>query len=407
MFDFIKTNIKNITPNELIKNPFLEFNTTVDSEGEIKNRVAEYKNLRFKIIDEKYININGSVHKYFNGGAHNYNNFTISDFVEVCIDLSEKFNINPYTAYLHNLEFGVNVILPFYTNEILNSIISYKGKECEVERYNGKGYLIRFPFDHYDLKIYNKGFQYQQDKNILRFEIKVKKMEYFRKRNIDIKCLSDLLNISNYPKLRSCLLKAFSEVLMYDSSIKIKGVSQREKGVLINGRNPKYWIELKEQGKEIKKKRTRFKNLVLKYGKQNIHQTIHSIIERNIIEITKVDTSTEQRIKECLTQFKNKSVPEITTFESAETKLKSPQSNSSNKGLIEGSIIRKCLTCDREITNQRKGSSFCSEKMYGKEAKKCRNTKSNPKNNYLKKEQKLYNGVLLFDIGECRKQIAV
>lgn len=406
MFDFIKTNIKNITPNELTKNLLLEFNTTVDSEGEIKNRVAEYKNLKFKIIDEKYININGSVHKYFNGGAHNYNNFTISDFVEVCIDLSEKFDLNPYTTYLHNIEFGVNVLLPFDTNKVLNSIISYKGKEGEVEKYGGKGYLIRFSFDHYDLKIYNKGFQYQQDKNILRFEIKVKKMEYFRKRNIDIKCLSDLLNTAKYGKLRACLLKAFNEVLIYDNSIKIKGVSQREKVVLINGRNPKYWIELKEQGKEIKKKRTRFKNLVLKYGKQNIHQTIYSIIERNSIEITKIDTSTEQKINDYLNQFKNKSVPKVTTFERAETILKSPQSNSSNKGLIQGAIIRKCLTCGRDITPQKKGSVFCSEKMYGKEAKKCRNNKSNPKNNYLKKEEKLYNGILLFDIGEYRKQIA-
>jgi hypothetical protein len=408
MIDFIKTNIKNITPNELLKNPLLEFDTTVDNEGEIKNRLAEYKNLKFKIIDEKYININGSVHKYFNGGAHNHNRFTIADFLEVCIDLSEKFNINPYTTYLHNVEFGVNIILPFNTTGVLDSIISYKGlKPKRSNDFDKEGDLIRFPFRQYHLKIYDKGLQFEQDENILRVEIQVKRMEYFKKRGINIICLADLLNTQNYDKLRGCLLKAFNEVLMYDNSIKIKGLPQREKVVLMNGRNPKYWIGLKEQGKEIKKKRARFKTLVLKYGKQDIHQTIHTIIEQNSREITKIDTSTEQKINDYLNQFKNKSVPDVTTFESAETKLKSPQSIISNIGILQGAIIRNCITCGRVITPQKKGSVFCSEKLYGKEAKKCRNRKSNPKNNYLKKEEKLYNGILLFDIREFKKQIAV
>ncbi len=82
MFDFIKTNVKEINPDELTNNPLLNFDITVDSEGTVKKRVAEFKDLNFKIIDEKYININGSVHKYFNGGFHNYNDFTISNLVE-------------------------------------------------------------------------------------------------------------------------------------------------------------------------------------------------------------------------------------------------------------------------------------------------------------------------------------
>ena len=407
MFDFVKTNIRNITPGDLINNPLLNFNITVDSEGVIENRIAEYKNLKFKINDEKYININGSVHKYFNGGVHNYNDFTISNFLEVCSDLSIKFDFNPFLTHLHNLEFGVNVILPFNTNDVLNAIISYKGKEYEIERFNGKGFLIRFTFDHYNLKIYNKGLQYQQDKNILRFEIKVKKMEYFKKRKINILRFSDILNTENYGKLKNCLLMAFKGVLLYDNSIKLKGLPQREKTVLINGKNPKYWIELKEQGKEIKKIRNRFNELVLKYGKQNLKETIYNLIENKINEITKIDTSTEQKINEYLNQFHNQTLPKVTVFESAEIKPNSPQSNSSNKGLIEGVFVRKCLTCQRDISDQKKGSVFCSEKLYGKEAKKCRNVNSNQRNNYKLKEQSLYSGELLFDVNEYKNGIAV
>ena len=135
-----------------------------------------------------------------------------------------------------------------------------------LEKFNGKGYLLRFSFDHYELKVYNKGLRYRQEKNILRFEISVKKMEYFKKRNIQLNCLSDLLNKAIYGKLSYYLLKAFDEVLFYDSSINLEELQPRESIVLINGKNPKYWAGLKKQGKEIKKIRTRFNQLVLKYG---------------------------------------------------------------------------------------------------------------------------------------------
>ena len=398
MFDFVKTNIKNILPEELIHNRLLNFAITVDSEGEIKNRIAEYNNLKFKIVNERFINLNGSVHKYYNEGVHNYNDFTIRNFVDVCKDLSQKFDINPFLTTLHNLEFGINVILPFDTNSVLDSIISYKGKEYEMERYNGRGYLLRFTFDHYELKIYNKGLQYQQTENILRFEIKVKKMEYFKKRNIKIHDLSDLLNIENYTKLNKCLLNAFSEVLMYDNTIKLKELPPRERTVLINGKNPKFWTELKQQGKEIKKKRSRFKNLVLKYGKQKLQETIHTIIVQNSVKVTSINTSTEREITEYLNQFQIKSVPKVTDFETANLISNSTQSNTSNIRLQPPPITRNCKTCGREITNQKKGSVFCSELLYGKQAKKCRNDKSNPFNNRLKKEKRMYSGLLLFNL---------
>ncbi len=88
-------------------------------------------------------------------------------------------------------------------------------------------------------------------------------------------------------------------------------------------------------------------------------------------------------------------------------KPNSPQNNSSNKGLIAGVFNRYCSTCGRDITDQKKGSVFCSEKLYGKQAKKSRNKNSNPKNNYKLEEQNLYSGVLLFSVNEYKKGIAI
>ena len=132
MFDFHKSIITGIDFTALIKNELLNFSTPVNTEtGEIaKNtKTATCKNLLFEIVNDTYFNLQGSFHKYHNGGEHNYNDFAATDNLNVLIDLHENFSINPFLATLNNLEFGVNVLLPFTAKELLNSIISYKGKE--------------------------------------------------------------------------------------------------------------------------------------------------------------------------------------------------------------------------------------------------------------------------------------
>lgn len=59
---------------------------------------------------------------------------------------------------------------------------------------------------------------------------------------------------------------------------------------------------------------------------------------------------------------------------------------------------RYCLTCGRDITNQKTGSKFCSEKLYGREAKKCRNMDSNPRNHIKRKIEVIESRGVLFDI---------
>ncbi len=407
MFDFVKTNITQNIKSELLNNSLLSFVRTSDSEGVVLKEIAEYKNFKF-IIGERFVNVNGSLHKYYNNGQHNYNNFTILNLVEVLSDLSIKFDINPLLSTLHNLEFGVNVILPFDVNMFLNSILSYKGKEYEKETYNGKGYLLRFPFDNYHLKIYNKSFQYELTSNVLRFEIKVKKMEYFKRNNIELSTLSDLLKNTIYNDLKNLLLEAFNELLIYDNTIKLKGLPAKEKQLLKDGSNPKYWIELREKDKnKFKYKRKEFRKLVIEYGDQDLQKTVYKLIEDKCNELTNPNDKTDKIIFEYLSQFTDRKLPELTTFGSATNNKEFTRINSSNKGLISVQSERVCLTCGRDISNQKKGSFFCSEKLYGKEVKQCRNINSNPRNNYLRKEIKLYGaGIgLLFDVNELRVQI--
>jgi len=44
---------------------------------------------------------------------------------------------------------------------------------------------------------------------------------------------------------------------------------------------------------------------------------------------------------------------------------------------VSKNFPRHCVTCGRDISDQKAGSRFCSERLYGKAAKQCRNKDSN------------------------------
>lgn len=318
MYDFAKAGLEDLSIDAMVNNSYLDFIGSHNTNtAEILNKkTAKHKGLRFIVINDKYIKLDGSFHKYLNGGSHNHNDFTIKDFVEVLNSLSIKFAINPFTANLHNLEFGVNITLPFNTQLFLNAIISYKGKEYKKETYNGGGYLLRFEFDQYEIKIYDKGLQYGLGENILRFEIKVKKMEYFnsRSRNIGIYNYTDLLNTSKIEILSKHLLRAFNELLIYDATINIDLINKRlERELLLKVRNPKYRSSfeppcLKTYYRHIK----RFKELNLKYGTNNLQKRVYKLINDKLRTVTNIDNELQAKINNYLSDHELKSVPILT-----------------------------------------------------------------------------------------------
>jgi hypothetical protein len=66
---------------------------------------------------------------------------------------------------------------------------------------------------------------------------------------------------------------------------------------------------------------------------------------------------------------------------------------------VKTAPFRYCRSCGKDITNQHKGSLFCSKKYVGERAaKQCRNSNSNPRNNRRRKIEKIVNRGVLFDI---------
>ena len=394
MFDFISIEILT-EPEKILFNPALNFGSQVNTdtgepvpqrEGYI-NREAKYEGLLFEYSKNITSNIeslklSGSIHKYYHSGK-NFADFDRFQLETAINNICSLLNIDCQQMIIHRLEFGVNISTIHPVNKILNSIICYRSRPCELREFNGIGYLNKFVLSQYEVKVYNKSKQYGLINDLLRFEEKVNKMDYLLKKGIQIRTINDLLKPDIHLQLRELLTQTFEKLLFFDYRINLKSIdNQKEREILINGSNTMFWRKYRDEhsAKGYQKKVKRFRELVLKYSPSNLQKEI----EKQILD--KWDLlSSYPNLPNVLTPD---SYPILPLAENGTV----TQYYTHIVGNNDNPVKRYCLTCGREITHQKKGSLFCSEKLYGPQVKKCRNKVSNRK----QFELKYYSSPLLF-----------
>lgn len=252
LIDFIKIIIKDLKPSILEANHLLDFYDNINTTtGEIKtkNRLGQqitpfktafYNGLEFKIYETGLITLSGSLHKYWNNGEHNYNDFDLTSVLCVLKDLKSKFNIVAENSVLKCLEIGINIIPSIPTNEVLKHCFLHKTKPFEDLKNSDEGKYKQAQHSQYIIKIYNKALHYRSKgfdikDEILRFEIKYTKMQKLNEK--DIYSLQDLINYGIH-KFKNELLNEFNSILFYDNTIRSKSKS------ISNYKNPIYWSDL-------------------------------------------------------------------------------------------------------------------------------------------------------------------
>lgn len=266
MIDYNKILIKGLNPSTLEDNPLLDFYDKVNlTTGELKtinrnghrvtpSKIASYKGLEFKIYETGTIIITGSLHKYWNEGKYNHNDFNITSVMWVFNDLKTKFGIDPKQCFLKCLEIGINITPPIETNSILDNCFLHKTNPFENQKNSKEGYYKQVQHSQYILKIYNKrqisilkGFKIPTE--IMRIEIKYTKMEKLN--NLGIFTLQDLIDygLHNFKKE---LLNEWQNVLYFDNTIQRS--TAYTKNALLKYSNPYYWIGLltKKQNENFK-----------------------------------------------------------------------------------------------------------------------------------------------------------
>lgn len=304
MIDGVKISVQEFDIRHLLKCPELNFLSEVNTDtGEIKRnsfgtekREAEYRGLKFILIKNKSgrsrLIIKGSLHKYYNQGLHNANDFSFNNYLQVLTDLTQRFRLNPSQCHLQNLEFGVNIIPPVSTSQILKGIQLHKMVPFKRISIDNADYY-QAPHQQFIFKAYDKALHYPKytecHDSLLRIELKYQTMNQLVKILTDDGLitnsgifLSDLKNVQVWNSLEHILLQKWEEVLMYDFSINMESLPNNIYLKIDKWQNQHYWEALD------KRKRYRQKKLmyeVFDNYSQNIQAKIYSLIKKKLIEL--------------------------------------------------------------------------------------------------------------------------
>ena len=256
MIDFIKLSSRlNTTQMADLKNR-IDFNGSYnESTGEpekilANGKKASYrstawiKNIKLDIFSKGYIELAGSLHKYFNDGKHNYNQFGRKEAEIALKRLTEATGLKLQFFKVDSVEVGVNLTPPIPSDDIINNALMYKRKPFEAKHRNDEGNYIQVKLYEYWVKLYNKRLHYEKQgydigHEILRFELKINKMRMLA--NYRVFTLEDLLNnIEDIAK--DMLPKAWMEVMLYDPTI-----NKQTKEKTLQYANVNFWREIAEE----------------------------------------------------------------------------------------------------------------------------------------------------------------
>jgi hypothetical protein len=387
MIDYVSMEIDGRFADMILANPMVAFSQThITDTGELvidkygaQIFTGSIRNL--DLIIRKYesnkmvtIKLEGSVHKFQQG--QNYRDFSCLDVFNVIDEITQLLGIAAGNIKIHQMEFGLNLMARIHSNQILKNIVSHKGREFEQKFYNNKGYLKRFVWTNYIFKIYDKGLQYQLDQDIIRVEIKAQKMQFFEQQKIRVSTLADLYDVALYPRLEDALIKALSELIFTDTRIcrgSIKNVT--DKMLFVEYSNTQNWSRAKSEMTHInfKRKVEKYRSLVTKMSSDDVQNTLIDEVKLKWTLLSNcVDLSP-------LSRNDGMSIYYTQLVQNKET-----------------STTKQCLTCGREISGQKSTSKYCSEKLFGREVKRCRNIISNLRRDELNR----YPSQTLFDVDQ-------
>lgn len=360
--------------------------------------VLKFEGLRLTHKGDEFYDVRGSLHGVKNKGVHNADDFQFSDFKNVLSRLSNEIGLNPDTATLNGVEWGVNIKLPTNPNNVLKRIILHKSNSGCWK--NNKHNYKEFGYADYSNKFYNKSelttVEPFHSENILRIEVSVKRMRHL-KGVLTYKRISDLLDAELWKRLEGILIKTMEECLIIDfSDNEINSLSKDDLIQYLKYINPiAFWDCLDRRQFYDKKKEC--EKFIIKYSRSTLKTDIIRLIGikcqelRDVPEVAQnVKHSDKFRTFQNIIKSKEKDV-----FHCRE------EGGLSDKVLPDKDSVKLCKGCGKIIQHPRANQSYCSAKDVGYEqAHRCRNSVSNKPNNQRTTFKRIVSIPLLFDLEE-------
>lgn len=250
-------------------------------------------NVAISPVDDEHVKVSvrGSLHKYFNGGKHNANDFTPGMVRIAMRDLFGVLRLNPDVTRLGGFEFGVNIPLPFSPDRFINAIVAYNpGERVPIKTPDTKNKIgVVFEYGDYDVKIYNKSTESGEpyhDMNILRVEIKIKRRKIVK--NVRLESVSDLLEPVAWKEFIKWLRPVVDRLLIYEhGTVDDSGFSPLKKQLFRDGTTLNYWNLCRmDHSRQTYRNRIRsFENLIGKHSTSSLKERVNSLLQAKLDEI--------------------------------------------------------------------------------------------------------------------------
>ncbi|MFN8863019.1 MAG: hypothetical protein ACK5W1_01765 [Flavobacteriales bacterium] len=413
MIDYTKIEIHPECGPRLLVHPLLSFRQPVDVDtGEHEQtdrREAVYGCMTFTSYPSGRITLRGSWHKYHHNGT-NWQDFTLHEFREAVREFCETFRLDPTRMQLLQLEAGCNITPPLPTRETLRAFVS-NGKGDTFSRMKpgangslgftltvGREFHKQKYYRYYEIKCYDKGAQYGRPQPLMRFEKKYLDWSKFRYK-LGINSLADLTEERAWSLLSDEVSGALKGLILREPSVEHKKLPHPERLFFADAGRAGYWRDAPRR--ERYNARERLRRIVREYGKSDLHEVLRARIDEKLREL--MNPYYEDAVQDVFHNIpESPSNRELGRFPSLVKVGERPNTlttveEDERATKPDEFTERKCRTCGRDISNQRPGSVFCSERLHGRAAKRCRNADSNPRNNDLRKLQRIEGDPLLFD----------
>lgn len=343
MIDYISvsTYLQGIT---IDNSPLKWIENTSQETGEILHYQCKYRGMFFRFYpSKKRVEIKGSLPKFKH--SHNFQDLTYNDLNTAINELCKLLGTKPQDMYLHCFEFGVNVEVSQPPPNIFEGLMYFRQKEFSVmggtENFEGK----ECTFNQFKIKCYDKGKQYKLPQNLLRFEIRVKKMEYIHKKNVPIHTLADLLNLENWVRLQNILLEVYERIIKRDNIDLHKVKKPKDREFIRDFRDPiiSKNVSCNTFANWLKK----YQKLQKCYTKENcIYENVNSLIFNKVSNLMQITI--------------NGNLQNMTT----NVTLSKGNRNTKYDLLhsVTNTSIIHCVMCGKSIEHRRKQARTCSAK---------------------------------------------
>lgn len=347
--------------------------------------------------------IRGSFHKFHHLGT-NLQDYTFTQFGETVATLCDAFGLHPAGLFITTLEVGVNIVPPMPTPDVLRCIVLHKDKAPTPMR-EGRG--IEIAHTAYRYKIYDKAHQYRLPGELLRFELKATRMRPLQP--MRVRTVADLLDLATWHRLGAFLLAKFDELLIVEPYVPTDALRPAQRELLAKASDPAYWQAMDNRTRW--KRRRALDALHQQHVPHSLKASLRTAIEAKLSDLLKGDichkgTSTDPDTPRATNATRGQRTPappsegEKGTNATLAIRVANVPFEGSGSGAVDTSAelppaeVRRCPVCGRDISHQDPRSRVCSERLYGKDGKRCRNTLSNRS---LTLRRMAARGGLLFD----------